>query len=183
MVSNNSRKSYAMEIFNINPDISKKPRSIPSSIITFSDALVIIAKVGTNSVKNILIDNGNSADILYHHAFSRMDIGDRKLENIYTPLYGFTRNEVRVVGTIDLLVLFGTLSFQTWKMVKLHVISASSSYNDILGRTTIASLKAITSILYLNMKFPTDFGIGEVSGDQVVDRQCYLSTVIPKKIN
>lgn len=110
-----------------------------------------------------------------------MDMGDRKMVNTHTPLYGFTGNEVKVVGTIDLPVLFGTLPYQTWKIVKLHVISASSSYNAILGRTTIAALKAIISISHLKMKFPTEFGVGEVCGDQAIARQCYLSTVIPKK--
>lgn len=32
------------------------------------------------------------------------------------------------------------------------------------------------------MKFPTEFGIGEVFGDQVIARQCYLTTVIPNKL-
>lgn len=166
----------------------------PSPIISFSDedfspgiikghqdALVIKTKVGTNTVKKILVDNGSSVVILYHHAFSRMDLGDRKLENTYSPLYGFTRNEVKVVGTIDLPVLFGTLPCQTWKVVKFHVISASLNYNAILGRTTIAALKIITSITHLKMKFPTDFGVGEVCGDQATARQCYFSTVVPKK--
>lgn len=106
-LSNNSRKINAREVFNINPDILKRPPLSPSPIISFFDkdyppgmveghqnALVITAKVGVNSVKNILIDNGCSVDILYHNAFSRMDLGDRKLENTHTPLYGFTGNEV-----------------------------------------------------------------------------------------
>ncbi|XP_074356013.1 uncharacterized protein LOC141695684 [Apium graveolens] len=122
----------------------------------------------------MLVDNGSSVDVLYHHAFSRMDIGDRRLENSRTPLYGFTGNEVHVVGTIDMPVLFGSPPCQVWKVVKFHVISASSSFNAILGRTTITALKAITSISHLKMKFPTDFGVGEMMGDQTTARQCYL---------
>lgn len=110
-----------------------------------------------------------------------MDTGERKLENIRTPLYGFTGNEVKVIGTIDLPVIFGKQPQQVTKEVKFHVISAASSYNAILGRTTISALKAITSIPHLKMKFPTDFGVGEVIGDQVVARQFYLTTVKPKK--
>lgn len=67
-LSNNSRKSYAREIFNINLDITKRPRSNPSPIISFSDedfppgiigghqdALVITTKVGTDTVKKFLL--------------------------------------------------------------------------------------------------------------------------------
>ncbi|XP_074327680.1 uncharacterized protein LOC141665590 [Apium graveolens] len=182
-LSHNSRKIYAREVFNVNPSIAKRPRTNPSPVISFSDddyrpglieghqdALVITTRVGNNTVKKMLVDNGSSVDVLYHHAFSRMDIGDRRLENSRTPLYGFTGNEVHVVGTIDMPVLFGSPPCHIWKMVKFHVISASSSFNAILGRTTITALRAITSISHLKMKFPTDFGVGEMIGDQVTAR-------------
>ncbi|XP_074327512.1 uncharacterized protein LOC141665426 [Apium graveolens] len=118
--SHNSRKTYAREVFNINPLTVKRPRANPTPVISFSDddyhpglieghqdALVITTRVGNITVKKMLVDNGSSVDVLYHHAFSRMDIGDRRLENSRTPLYGFIRNEVHVVGTIDMPVLFG----------------------------------------------------------------------------
>ncbi|XP_074327054.1 uncharacterized protein LOC141664994 [Apium graveolens] len=178
----------------VNPSTVKRPRANPTPVISFfdddyhpglieghQDALVITTRVGNNTVKKMLVDNGSSVDVLYHHAFSRMDIWDRRLENSRTPLYGFTGNEVHVVGTIDMSVLFGSPPCQVWKVVKFHVISASSIFNDILGRTTITALKAITSISHLKMKFPTDFGVGEMIGDQATARQCYLTTVSPKK--
>ncbi|XP_074354270.1 uncharacterized protein LOC141693150 [Apium graveolens] len=193
-MSNNSRKSYAREVCSVNPSCPKKCKPSPSLVISFSnedyspniirehqDALVITAKIDTNTVKKILVDNGSSVDILYHHALARMDTGERKLENTHSPLYGFTGNEVKVVGTIDLPVLFGTMPCQIWKIVKFHVISANSSHNAILGRTTISALEAITSIPHLMMKFPTEFGVGEMCGDQAVLRQCYFTTVVPKK--
>ncbi|XP_074356700.1 uncharacterized protein LOC141696460 [Apium graveolens] len=125
----------------------------------------------------MIVDNGSSVNVLFHHAFSRMDIGGRRLENSRTPLYGFAGNEVHVVGTIDMLVLFGSPPCQVWKVVKFHVISASSSFNAILGRTKITALRAITSISHLKLKSPTDFGVGEMIGDQATARQCYLTTV------
>lgn len=99
-----------------------------------------------------------------------MDLGDRKLKNVNTPLYGFTGNKVKVVGVIDLLVLLGSLPCQTWKDVKFHVVNAASSYNVILGRTMLSTLKAVTSIPHLKMKFPMKFRVGEVIGDQAIAR-------------
>ncbi|XP_074324013.1 uncharacterized protein LOC141660913 [Apium graveolens] len=176
--SHNSRKLYARKVFNVIPTMTKRPRTNPSPVISFSDddyhhdlieghqdALVITTRVGNNTVKKMLVDNGSSVDVLYHHAFSRMDIGDRRLEKSRTPLYGFTGNEVHVVGTIDMPVLFGSPPCQVLKVVKFHVISASSSFNAILGRTTITALRAITSISHLKMKFLTYFGVGEMIGD------------------
>lgn len=117
------------------------------------DALVFTTKVGTNTVKKILVDNGSSVDILYYSAFSRMDLGHRKFENVNLPLYGFTGNEVKVVCVIDLQILFRSLPCQTWKVGKFHVVNVTSSYNAILGRATLSVLKAVTSIPHLKMKF------------------------------
>lgn len=49
-----------------------------------------------------------------------------------------------------------------------------SSDNVTLGRPTLTALKAITSIPLLKIKFPTDFGVGELCGDQKISRQCYV---------
>lgn len=112
-----------------------------------------------------------------------MKLGDRKLRDAKdVPLYGFTWNEVRVCGMIDLPVLFGSSPCQSWQIVKFHVINATSTYNAIIGRTTLAALKAITSIPYLKMKFPTEFGVGEVREDQQASRQCYLGNAIPREM-
>ena len=106
---------------------TKRPRKNPTPIISFSDedfaeglikghqeALVIIAKVGPNTAKKLLVDDGSAVDILYFNAFSRMNLGDRKLnEAKFPPLFGFTGNEFWVVGTIDLPVLFGTAPYQS----------------------------------------------------------------------
>ncbi|XP_074347371.1 uncharacterized protein LOC141686220 [Apium graveolens] len=110
-----------------------------------------------------------------------MDLGDRKFDTSKgTPLYGFTGNEVKLVGVIDLPVLFGSPPCQISRIVKFHVVNTISSFNAIIGRTTIGPVKAITSIAHLKMKFPTEFGVGEVCRDQRASRQCYLGNSIPK---
>lgn len=59
-----------------------------------------------------------------------MNLGDRKLMDVKdVPLYGFTGNEERVRGMIDLPVLFSSVPCQSWQMVKFHVINATSTYN------------------------------------------------------
>ena len=55
------------------------------------------------------------------------------------------------------------------------VVDCSSSYNAIIGRPTLNSWKAITSTYHLSIKFPTEYGVGEVQGDQLVARECYLA--------
>lgn len=84
--SKKSKKAYVREVFRVD---SKKPKKNPSPVISFSDddygertiedhqdALVITTKIGANTVQKILVDNGSSVDILYHSAFSRMNLRD-----------------------------------------------------------------------------------------------------------
>ena len=45
----------------------------------------------------------------------------------------------------------------------------------IIGMPTLNSWKAITSTYHLLVKFPTEYGIGQVQGDQLAARECYLA--------
>ena len=59
--------------------------------------------------------------------------------------------------------------------VNFLVVDCSSSYNAIIGRPTLNSWKAFTSTYHLSVKFPTKHGIGQVHGDQLAARECYLA--------
>ena len=55
------------------------------------------------------------------------------------------------------------------------MVDCSSAYNGIIGRPTLNSWKAATSTYHLMIKFPTEYGIGELRGDQVAARECYIA--------
>ena len=55
------------------------------------------------------------------------------------------------------------------------VVDCSSAYNAILRRPTLNSWKAVTSTYHLMIKFPIDYGVGELRGDQVAARECYVA--------
>ena len=55
------------------------------------------------------------------------------------------------------------------------VVDCSSACNAILGRPTLNSWKAVTSTYHLMIKFPTEYGVGEVRGNQVVAHECYIA--------
>ncbi|KAL8119008.1 hypothetical protein AgCh_016488 [Apium graveolens] len=80
-------------------------------------------------------------------------------------------------------MLFGSPPCQSWQIVKFHVVNAASTYNAIIGRTTLGALKAIISSPHLKIKFPTEFGVSEVYGDQKISRKCYIGSAFPRKSN
>ena len=64
---------------------------------------------------------------------------------------------------------------QITKDVILLVVDCSFAYNAILGHLTLNSWKTVTSTYHLMIKFPTEYGVGEVWGDQVAVHECYIA--------
>ena len=66
------------------------------------------------------------------------------------------------LGAITLFVVVGDYPQQITKDVTFLVVDYSSAYNALLGRPTLNSWKAITSTYHLMIKFPIDYGVGEL---------------------
>ena len=79
------------------------------------------------------------------------------------------------LGAITLSVVVGDYPQQIAKDVTFLVVDCSSVYNAILGRPTFNSWKAVTLTYHLMIKFPTNYGVGELRGDQVAARECYVA--------
>ena len=123
----------------------------------------------------VLVDNGNSIDILYYSAFQQMGINKGRLIPTNAPLVGFEGTRVFLLGAITLSVVVGDYPQQITKDVTFLVVDCSSAYNAILGRPTLNSWKAVTSTYHLMIKFPIDYGVGELHGNQVTARECYIA--------
>ena len=61
------------------------------------------------------------------------------------------------------------------------MVDCPSSYNVIIGRPTLKRWKVATSTYCLKVKFPTENGVGEVKGDQVLSRECYQAVLAAKE--
>ena len=79
------------------------------------------------------------------------------------------------LGAVTLLVTVSDYPQQITKDVTFLVVDCSSAYNVILGCPTLNSWKAITLTYHLLIKFPTEYGVGEVRGDQVAACKCYIA--------
>ena len=141
------------------------------------DAIVITLLIADYTTRRVLVDNESSADILYYPAFQQMNLGRNQLRPVNSPLVGFGGMKVQPVGTISLPVVVGAYPQQITKSVDFLVVDCSSSYNAIIGRPTLNSWKAVTSTYHLLVKFPTEHGVGQVQGDQLAARECYLAVL------
>ncbi|KAK3008615.1 hypothetical protein RJ639_014357 [Escallonia herrerae] len=186
--SGQGRKAYVREVLTTMGPPTKKQKKELAQTISFSDddvgdtriphddPLVVTLRVGNFDVKRILVDNGSSAEVLFYEAFQRMNIPSNRLRKIDTPLYGFSNHPVVCEGIIALPMTVGAPPNQAKLMLDFVVVRVPSAYNAILGRTALNQLRAVVSTYHMKMKFPTENGVGEVKGDQVVARQCYMAS-------
>ncbi|KAL0302300.1 UNVERIFIED_CONTAM: hypothetical protein Scaly_2565900 [Sesamum calycinum] len=113
-----------------------------------NDALVITALLANYEVGRIFIDFGTSTNIIFGEAYDQMQLGDIPLVKVNTSLYGFA-----------------------------HPRDVSSTYNAVLGKSTLNASQAIISTYHMKIKFPAPGGVGEVQGDPLQSRKCYIEAV------
>ena len=61
--------------------------------------------------------------------------------------------------------------------IEFLVIDVLSPYTAIMGQRWLHRLKAVPSSLHQKLRFPTDFGIMEIKGDQVASKQCVMAAI------
>ena len=146
-----------------------------------NDSLVIMLNIEGFSTKRILVDNGSSADIIYLPAFQQLKLDPKILRPFESPLVSFSGDRVYPMGIMMLTVTMGTQPRQLTRQLDFLVVDRPSSYNVIIGRPTLNKWKAATSTYCLKVKFPTDNGVGEVRGDQILARECYQTILATRE--
>ncbi|XP_058070992.1 uncharacterized protein LOC131220032 [Magnolia sinica] len=179
--SNQSRKAHARSIdpkhyIHLADRSSKELRMSPCSL-TFTeddaheiqhphdDALVVNMTIANCKVYRILVDMGSSANILYFEAFDKMGIDRSRLQPVRTSLHGFAGDKIILEGTISRPVIAGEGQNQVTLLVDFLVVNTPSTYNVILGRPSLNSMRAVVSTYHLIMKFPAVGGIDYLLGD------------------
>ena len=146
-----------------------------------NDPLVIMLIIEGFNTKKILVDNGSSADIIYLPAFQQLKLDPKRLWPFDSPLVSFSGDKVYPRGIVTLTVTVETYQAQLSRQLDFLVVDCPSSYNVIIGQPTLNKWKAATSTYCLKVKFPTDNGVGEVKGDQVLARECYQAVLATKE--
>ena len=82
---------------------------------------------------------------------------------------------------MTLTVTVGMYPKQLTRQLDFLVVDCPSSYNVIIGRPTLNKWKSAISTYCLKVKFPTENGVGEVRGDQVLARECYQAVLAAKE--
>ena len=153
-------------------DVSKFPRL--DTTITFSDSdmegcqhphddpPVIKVIVVNKMIHRVLVENGSPTDIILASAFDKIGNGREKLEPVNACLRGFSGERVLPLGSIQLVLTLGDPPCEAIEVVRFPIVDAPSTYNMLLGRPSLNTIRVISSAYHMVIKFPTTNGVGMV---------------------
>ncbi|XP_020419522.1 uncharacterized protein LOC109949179 [Prunus persica] len=193
-MSNRSMKQYVRaaqfpQVFGIEVNRHHKTPKVHWEPITFceeeeegilyphDDPMIIRAEIADYDVGRVLIDTGSSVNVIFAEAFREMGIEDSQVNQQLTPLLSFSGDLVQPVGSVKLLITFGTAPRKTAVYDQFLIVDCPTAYNVIVGRTALTKVKAHLSPHMLLMKFPTPNGTGAVRGNQLSAQTCYATAL------
>jgi hypothetical protein len=138
-----------------------------------TDPLVIKVRIDVQNVKRVLVDPGSSTDVIYKNLFDKLK--GVTLKKMDLPLYDFLQRPSWALGTATLNVRLGPKCVP----VDFVVMDSESSYNAILGREWIASMKIVPSTIHQRLKFVCAEGVVTVRGSQGSAKECFRGSVAP----
>ncbi|RDX79007.1 hypothetical protein CR513_40610, partial [Mucuna pruriens] len=142
--------------------------------------MVISIIIVVYKVERMLVDQGNLVNVLFWPAIQKLGFSESSLEECLGMLIGFTGEQVKIRGVINLETILDMSS--TMKVVKMRfmVVNIPTSYNVIFDRLALNRLWAIVSIAYLCMKYLVDNLVGVIQADQRIARRCYDEKLDPR---
>ncbi|XP_075633895.1 uncharacterized protein LOC142606427 [Castanea sativa] len=138
------------------------------------DSLVVTVRIGGYDVRQVLVDDGSGAEIMYLDLFNGLKLRNEDLEKYDHPLVGFDGKQVIPRGMIELPVQVEGSKVQ----VNFIVVMAYSPYTAILARPWLHAMEAVSSTLHVMVKYPIRGSVGVLHGSQMVARQCLTSATI-----
>jgi len=164
--SSSARKQYWRSVRTVNHVF--KRRTLPQILFTdedfqeidldHDDLMVITVEVSEYVVMKTLVDQGSSVDILFWDTFRRLHLREEDMVPFREQIIGFSGEMVSTKGYIDLVTTFGRGKATRKIKIRYLVVDACTSYNALLGRSSLNKLGAIVSTPHLAMKFPIEKG-------------------------
>ena len=116
------------------------------------DALVITLRIGGYDVKQVMVDQGSAAEIMYPDLYKRLNLRAEDLTPYSSLLVSFEGKVFIPNGQIRLPVQTGS---ETMK-VDFIVVDAYSPYTTIIARPWLHTLRAVSSTLHQKIKYPSE---------------------------
>jgi hypothetical protein len=138
------------------PDFIPKPGWYP---------LVVCPIVKDVKLNRVLVDGGNSRNLLFLKTFDQMGLFRSLLRTSRAPFHSIVPGAVVApIGQISLPVTFGTRENFRTETIQFEVTDFETTYNAFLGRPALTKFMAIPHYAYLVLKMPGPRGAISIRG-------------------
>jgi hypothetical protein len=127
--------------------------------------LITALVIANMKLHHVLIDGGAWLNVISHAAFKQLQIPGSRL-GPSRPFSGVGPQPVYPLGSIALLVTFGTEENFRTENVQFDVAEVNLPFNVIIGRPALYRFMAIAHYGYLVLKMPSPAGVLTVRGDR-----------------
>jgi len=147
-----------------------------------NDPVVISVVTARRKVHRVLVDQGNSADVMFWSTFNKLQLSPDFLRPYIGCLYEFTGDQVEVCGYLELRTTFTDGTASRTESIRYLVMNANSAYNILLGRPALNRIRAVASTRHMKMKLPDLSGkVIVIKSDQEEARKCYENSLKTKR--
>ena len=139
------------------------------------NVIVITLLIADYTTRRVLVDNGSSVDILYYPAFSADEVRTRPAPQSKLPLGRLWWNEGAACWHSYITCGGGSISAtgnqrREFPCGRLFVLLQCHNW-----KTNFKQLEGCYIYLPPIYQVPTEPGVGQVQGDQLAARECYLA--------
>jgi hypothetical protein len=141
--------------------------------------LVLDPVVAGSILTRVLIDEGSGLNLIFMSTITKMGLNiSDKLKPSKAPFYIIMPGNASFpVGTVVLLVTFGTPDNYRTELIKFEVADFESSYHTIFGRPAVAKFMAIPRYIHILLKMPGKTGVLTFRGDLQRSFECEKEAV------
>jgi hypothetical protein len=129
--------------------------------------LIAAPVIANTRLHHVLIDGRAGLNVTSHAAFNQLQIPGSYL-GPSRPFSGVGPQSVYPLGSISLLVTFGTEENFRTENVQFDVAEVNLPFNAIIGRPALYRFMVIAHYGYLVLKMPSPAGVLTVRGDRAV---------------
>ena len=120
-----------------------------------------------------MIDQGNTAEIMYPDLYRGLGLKSENLIAYNSPLVSFEGKMVVLKGQIRLLVQTGSSMVE----VDFIMVDAFSPYTAIMGKPWLHTLGVVSSTFHQKVKYSSGDQVLEILGSQFMARQCLVVAI------
>ena len=132
------------------------------TIQPYDDALVVTLRIREYDVKRVLVDQGNTVEIMYPDLYEGLNLKPEDLTTYDSSLVSFEGKTIVPRGQIKLPI---QTSLEVVE-VDFIVVDAYLPYTAIVVRPWLHALRVVSSILHQKVKYPLKGQVKEIVGSQ-----------------